>query len=95
MLRGLMALFHTDQQHDTPEIAARNRNYQLIHEASLVAGEAVLREDPGRLAEAVRMSYRVQMEEGMNPLPIAKSVWRASTAAAVGVAMRCICSIAR
>ena len=46
-----------------------NRNYQLIHEASLVAGEAVLREDPGKLAEAVRMSYRVQMEEGMNPLP--------------------------
>jgi cytidyltransferase-like protein len=69
MLNGLMALFYTDQQHDTPEIAARNRNYQLIHEASLVAGEAVLREDPGRLAEAVGMSYRVQMEEGMKPLP--------------------------
>jgi len=47
MLKGLMALFHTDQQHNTPEIAARNRNYQLIHEASLVAGEAVLREDRG------------------------------------------------
>jgi cytidyltransferase-like protein len=69
MLNGLMALLHTEQEHDTPEIAARNRNYESIYNASLVAGEAVLREDVGRLAEATRMSYGVQMEEGMNPLP--------------------------
>ena len=41
----------------------------MIHDASLVAAEAVWREDVGRLAEAVRMSYRAQMEEGMHPLP--------------------------
>jgi len=69
MLRGLMALLYTEQEHDTPEIAARNRNYQLIHDASMVAGEAVLREDADRLAEAIRMSHAAQMQEGMNPLP--------------------------
>ena len=69
MLNGLMALLYTDQEHDTPEIAARDRNYQLICEAGMVAGEAVLREDVGRLAEAIRLSYRAQMEEGMDPLP--------------------------
>ena len=69
MLKQLMALLYTEEEHDTPEIAARARNYQLIYDASIVAGEAVLREDVGRLAEAIRMSYGVQIEEGMNPLP--------------------------
>ena len=41
----------------------------MIREASLVAAEAVLREDLERLADATRMSYGVQMQEGMNPLP--------------------------
>jgi len=69
MLDGLMALLYTEQEHDTPEIASRKRDYDSIYNASLVAGEAVLHEDIGRLAEAVRMSYAVQMEEGMDPLP--------------------------
>jgi hypothetical protein len=45
MVNELMALLYTDEQHDTPEIAARGRNYQLIYDASIVAAEAVLRED--------------------------------------------------
>lgn len=69
MLNGLMALLYTEQEHDTPEIAARNRNYELIYDAGIVAGDAVLREDVQRLAEAIRMSYRVQMQERMDPLP--------------------------
>ena len=69
MLNGRMALLYTAQEHDTPEIAARTRNYELIYHASIVASEAVLREDMGRLAEAIGMSYGAQMEEGMNPLP--------------------------
>ena len=69
MVKELTALLYTEEQHDTPEIAARARNYQLIYDAGTVAAEAVLREDVGRLAEAIRMSYGVQIEEGMNPLP--------------------------
>jgi hypothetical protein len=69
MLNGRMALLYTAEEHDTPELAARTRNYELIREASLVAAEAVLREDLERLADATRMSYGVQMQEGMNPLP--------------------------
>lgn len=69
MLNGRMALLHTAQEHDTPEIAGRSRNYHLICEASIVAGEAVLREDVRRLADATCMSYDAQMEEGMTPLP--------------------------
>jgi cytidyltransferase-like protein len=69
MVKELIALLYTEEQHDTPEIAARGRNYQLIYDASIVAAEAVLHEDVERLAEAVRMSYCAQIEEGMNPLP--------------------------
>ena len=69
MLRGRMALLHTEQEHDTPRIAENLRNYDLIYEAGQVAAEAVLREDVRQLGEAIRMSYRAQLEEGMSPLP--------------------------
>lgn len=68
MLRGLMAILFTNDEHDTPGIADRNRNYDLIYEAGHIAANAVLLEDVERLAEAVRMSYKAQIEEGMHPL---------------------------
>ena len=39
----------TEHEHDTPGIAARNRDYDLIFEAGRTAAEAVLREDTGQL----------------------------------------------
>lgn len=68
ILKGLMAINYTNQEHDTPNIAKRNRDYDAIYNAGGVAAEAVLREDVNKLAEAVRSSYRIQMDEGMEPL---------------------------
>jgi hypothetical protein len=68
MLKGLMAINFTQQEHDTPDIAERKRDYDLIYQAGQVAAQAVLHEDIDTLAKAVRMSYKLQMDEGMEPL---------------------------
>ena len=68
MLKGLMAVNFTQQEHDTPDIAERNRDYNAIYQAGQVAAQAVLHEDIDTLAKAVRMSYKLQMDEGMEPL---------------------------
>ena len=68
MLRGLMALYFTDIEHDTPGVADEERDYDLIYKAGQVAATAVLNENVENLAEAVRMSYQAQTGEGMAPL---------------------------
>ncbi len=68
ILKGLMALLFTEKEHDTPELADRDRNYDLIFKAGLIAANAVLHEDIEELAKAVRLSYKAQMEEGMKSL---------------------------
>ncbi|MGA2507215.1 MAG: adenylyltransferase/cytidyltransferase family protein [Chitinispirillaceae bacterium] len=68
MLNGLMAILFTDKAHDTPGVAAGKRNYDFIYKAGQVGATAVLQEDVEKLAEAVRMSYKAQVEEGMDPL---------------------------
>ena len=67
-LKGLMAINYTNQEHDTPDIAERDRNYDAIYQAGQVAAEAVLYEDVDKLADAVQMSYQLQTDEGMEPL---------------------------
>jgi len=73
MLKGLMALYFTEYEHDTPSVAEKKRNYELIFKASQIAADAVLHEDLNKLAESVRMSYRAQTDEGMNLLVEAKN----------------------
>jgi hypothetical protein len=73
MLKGLMALYFTDVEHDTPGVAEKKRDYELILKASQVAADAVMKEDIHKLAEAVNMSYRAQTKEGMDPLVEAKN----------------------
>jgi len=68
MLKGLMAINYTNQEHDTPDIAERDRDYNAIYQAGHLAAKAVLYGDVDKLAEAIRMSYRLQMGEGMEPL---------------------------
>ena len=68
MLKGLMALNYTQQEHDTPDIAEKNRDYDAIFEAGKVAAQAVLNEDVNILVQAVQMSYKLQIDEGMKPL---------------------------
>ena len=69
VLHGLMALYHTKSDHDTPANVNRKRDYDLITAAGQQAAEAVFNSDIGRLGQAVRMSYQAQMEEGMDELP--------------------------
>lgn len=68
MLNGRMAILFTNKAHDTPAIAAGKRNYDLIYQAGQVAAAAVVQENVEKLTEAVRMSYRAQIDEGMDPL---------------------------
>jgi len=69
MLEGKMALYWTGQCHDTPGYVGLDRNYDLIEKAGALAREAILSEDINVLAEAVSLSYKAQLEEGMDELP--------------------------
>ena len=67
-LRGCMAVYDTRIKHDTPGIAALDRNYAKIAKAARVARLGVLEQDITVLAVAVNLSYQLQLEEGMQPL---------------------------
>jgi cytidyltransferase-like protein len=69
MLRGRLALYWTGAPHSTPDLAERPRDYAAIAHAGALARAAVWAEDISRLADAVRLSYGVQLAEGMTPLP--------------------------
>jgi cytidyltransferase-like protein len=69
MLAGRMALLWTGAPHDTPSVVQVDRDYELIERAGSLARQAVVREDLELLAAGVRTSYRVQLGEGMTPLP--------------------------
>lgn len=68
-LNGLMAVDWSGSSHDTPAFAEDPRDYSAIAVASRVARAAVLAGDVVALAESVQLSYEIQRQEGMNPLP--------------------------
>lgn len=68
-LQGKMAVYDTRIRHDTPGIASMKRDLLKIAKAARVARLAILQQDVMVLSVAVQMSYRVQLEEGMAPLP--------------------------
>ncbi len=67
-LTGRMAVFDTCIRHDTPGLASLPRNLDAIARAGRVARLGVQQQDVTALAVAVQMSYRAQLEEGMQPL---------------------------
>ena len=69
LLRGRLALHWTGGGHSTPGNADRPRDFDLIEKAGRLAAAAVHADDLGRLAEAVRLSYRAQLAERMAALP--------------------------
>ncbi len=69
ILQGKMAVYYTGTDHDTPGVVDQDRDYDLIEKAGAVAADAVEGNDLQRLGEAVRISYQVQLHEGMQPLP--------------------------
>ena len=68
-LAGRMALYWSGREHSTPGLVDRPRDYDLIFRAGRVARDAIWRQDLDLLAEAVRLSYDMQLAEGMEPLP--------------------------
>ena len=72
MLLGLMALWWSGHQHDTPGMANQKRDYAAIEEASKMARTGVLTGNLKQLGAAVAASYAVQLGEGMSPLPEAE-----------------------
>ncbi|MHB8904159.1 MAG: adenylyltransferase/cytidyltransferase family protein [Patescibacteria group bacterium] len=70
-LKGKMALLWTGNNHITYNNVDRQRDFEKIVIASKIAREAInpLAPDFNKLCEAVNLSYEVQLEEGMAPLP--------------------------
>ena len=64
-----MALFWTGNDHDTPDLVNRPRDFDAIERAGKTAREAVWQSDLTKLAAAVRESYAMQLGEGMTALP--------------------------
>ncbi len=68
-LQGRMAVYDTRIKHDTPGLAGLKRNFEKIAKAARVARLGVQEKDINVLAVGVQLSYQIQLEEGMAPLP--------------------------
>lgn len=69
MLRGKMALYWSGRSHCTPDLATSPRDFDAIALAGATARDAIWRQDFGKLAQSVAMSYQAQRDEGMDSLP--------------------------
>lgn len=69
ILQGKIALLWTGQSHVTYEKVDLQRDYKLILGAGRVATRAVLSGSYMGLCEAVNLSYKAQLGEGMKELP--------------------------
>ncbi len=67
-LNGRMAVYDTRIKHDTPGLAALKRDFKKIAKAARIARLGVQEKDVTVLAVGVRMSYELQLAEGMEPL---------------------------
>jgi len=70
-LNNKLALLWTGKDHTSYNLVDMKRDYDKIEEAGKLAREAVnpLNIDYKKLCQAVNLSYKVQLEEGMDPLP--------------------------
>jgi cytidyltransferase-like protein len=68
ILNGLMALLYTGESHDTPGNANIVRDYDLIYKAGKLANKALYKKDLNILFEAINLSYKAQIKEGMKEL---------------------------
>ena len=63
-----MAIFYTGHDHDTPG-TDNQRDYTRIQEAGAVACKGVQERSIEHLAKSISLSYELQLEENMQPLP--------------------------
>lgn len=68
-LKGCMAVYDTRVKHFTPGFAGYERSYERIAKAARIARLGVQQQDVAVLAVGVQMSYQLQLDEGMQPLP--------------------------
>ncbi len=68
-LKGCMAVYDTRVKHFTPGFAGYERSYERIAKAARIARLGVQQKDVAVLSVGVQMSYQLQLEEGMQPLP--------------------------
>lgn len=68
-LVGRMAVYDTRIKHNTPGLAGLKRNFSKIAKAARVARLGVMQKDINVLAVGVQLSYQLQLDEGMAPLP--------------------------
>ena len=68
-LKGRMAVYDTRIKHYTPGFAGYVRPLDRIAKAARIARLGVLEQDIAVLGVAVQISYQLQLEEGMQPLP--------------------------
>lgn len=68
-LRGRMAVYDTRIEHNTPGLAGLVRQFDKIAKAARVARLGIQEQDVAVLAIGVQMSYKLQLAEGMAPLP--------------------------
>jgi hypothetical protein len=80
-----MAIYWSGGTHDTPGNANNVRDFDAIARAGALAREAVWTSDINKLAEAVRVSYAMQIGEKMTPLPGDPASGAAGSAALGGV----------
>jgi len=69
-LNGKMLILWTGGGHVTPDILKIRRDYNLIKKASLYAKKAADEKSLQKMAEAVSISYKAQLAEGMAKLPL-------------------------
>ena len=68
-LNGTMLLLWLGKPHFTPELVDLPRDYSAIEHAGATAARAAANHSLIEMAEAVNMSYAVQLGEGMDELP--------------------------
>jgi cytidyltransferase-like protein len=68
-LNGLMGIAWTGRPHSTPQLVNKPRNFKLIEKAAEVAFTGVRNNSIGHIVDAIDMSYRCQLAEGMDTIP--------------------------
>jgi galactokinase/mevalonate kinase-like predicted kinase len=67
-LNGKMLIYWTNKKHIAVDHISNRRDYELIFKAGVLATEAVYKKDIKKLSEAINISYKVQIKEGMEAL---------------------------
>ncbi|MCL5781982.1 MAG: adenylyltransferase/cytidyltransferase family protein [Patescibacteria group bacterium] len=71
-LNGRMMILWSGKTHSTPNIVDKRRDYKMILRAGKIAMNAVKTGDFSKLCRAIKLSYAIQIKEGMDEVPKVK-----------------------